>query len=206
MDFIKFSDKVFERFLVENFDYDKDGQISTEDASQIISLEIPEELAPHITSLQGIENFPNLSELTVRHTNICTLDVSRNENLEHLNCSDNRLLWLTLERLNKLQRLYCDGNKLERLDISGLPSLKLLHCRHNQLTELDLTNKRQLIVLLCGSNLLTELDVSDSPLTALFLFWEISRGKVLAKYLKGKMIANMVYLATPRSKYVPLNE
>ena len=164
MNFIEFSDKVFERFLVENFDYDKDGRISTEDASQIVSLEVAGELAPHITSLQGIEQFPNLRELTVNHTNICILDVSRNKSLEHLDCMDNRLLRLNLGRLDRLKRLYCDGNRLKQLDISGLPSLKLLHCRHNRLTELELANKRQLIVLLCGDNLLTELDVSGSPL------------------------------------------
>lgn len=157
-------DKVFEQYLLENFDYDEDGRISTHDASRIVSLQIDGEIAPHITNLQGIEHFANLRKLMVQHTNISTLDISRNENLEHLNCSDNCLLRLNLGRLRKLKRLYCDGNRLERLDVSGLLTLKLLHCTHNRLTELDLANKRQLIVLLCGNNLLTELDVSGSPL------------------------------------------
>lgn len=171
--YIIFPDKVFEQFLFDNFDYGRDGQISAEDALRVESMQIDDVIAPHITSLQGIEHFVNLRELTVQHTNIGTLDVSRNENLKHLNCSDNRLLRLNLGRLHKLQRLYCDNNRLERLDISGLPSLKLLHCRNNRLTELDLTSKRQLIVLLCGSNLLTELDVSGSPL--MFLRCENNR-------------------------------
>ena len=163
IEIVKFPDKVFERFLVENFDYDNDGRISTEDASQIVSLEIAGKLAPHITSLQGIEQFPNLRELTVKHTNIYTLDVSRNKSLEHLDCMDNRLLWLNLGRLGRLKRLYCDGNRLERLDVSGLPSLKLLWCRRNRLTELELASNLQLKVLWCGNNLLTELDVSGLP-------------------------------------------
>lgn len=162
--FLEFPDKVFEHFLLENFDHDRDGRISADDTARVESIQIDGSLAPQITSLEGIEYFANLRELTVQNTNIGTLDVSRNKNLEHLNCSDNRLLRLNLGRLHKLQRLYCDNNSLERLDVSGLPSLKLLHCTHNRLTELNLRNKRQLIVLLCGNNLLTELDVSGSPL------------------------------------------
>lgn len=162
--YLDFPDKAFERFLLDNFDFNRDGRISADDASRVESLQIVGEIAPHITSLHGIEYLSNIRELTVQHTNIGTLDVSRNEHLEHLNCSDNRLEQLNLGRLHKLQRLYCDNNRLERLDVSGLPSLKLLHCTHNRLTELDLTNKRQLIVLLCGNNLLMGLNVSGSPL------------------------------------------
>ncbi len=164
IDVIEFPDKVFEGFLLENFDYDQDGQISAEDASRVVSMQIDGTPARQIMSLQGIEYFVNLRQLTVQHTSICTLDVSRNKNLEHLDCMENRLLRLNLGRLNQMTRLYCDGNRLERLDVSGLPSLKLLHCTHNRLTELDLANKRQLIVLLCGNNLLTKLDVSGLPL------------------------------------------
>lgn len=162
--FIDFPDKVFERFLLDNFDYDEDGRISAEDASRVESMQIDGSLALHITNLQGIEHFANLRELTVQHTNIGNLDISRNENLKHLNCADNRLLRLNLGSQPQMKRLYCDNNRLERLDVSGLPSLKLLHCTHNWLTELHLANKRQLIVLLCGNNLLPELDVSDLPL------------------------------------------
>ena len=149
---IVFSDRFFERYLLDNFDYDNDGRISADDASQVVSMQIDGEIVPHITNLQGIEHFTNLRELTVQHTKISTLDISRNENLECLNCSDNQLERLNLGRHSKLKRLYCNGNRL---------------------TELDLTNKRQLIVLLCGDNLLTELNASVSPL--MFLRCENNR-------------------------------
>ena len=69
-----------------------------------------------ITSLKGIEFFPNLEELLCSNNNLTSLDVSKNTALE--------LLW-------------CEGNNLTSLDVSQNTQLKVLDCHQNNLTSLN---------------------------------------------------------------------
>jgi hypothetical protein len=78
---------------------------------------------PNVTDLTGIEYFSGLIELTVRNTQITTLDLSGNPLLIDIVVTDN---WLTT------------------LDLSGNPLLEFVTVRRNRLTMVDISNNPNL--------------------------------------------------------------
>lgn len=85
-----FPDNNFRRAIKESFpEYTKDDFLTTEEISNIYSLDVSEE---GIKNLKGIEYFINLKYLNISVNNIEELDLSKNENLKSLEASNNQLL------------------------------------------------------------------------------------------------------------------
>ena len=137
-----------------------------------------------ITSLKGIEYFPNLTWLDVTdgkltevdltcnkklekvylHRNkLTSLDVSGLTALETLSVFGNKLTWLDVRGLTALKYLDCQDNRIRTLDVSQNPSLTTLYCSNNQLRLLDVSNNANLEYLSCNNNHLESLDVTDCP-------------------------------------------
>ena len=112
-----------------------------------------------ISSLKGIEAFPNLTELDCGNNSIQNLDLRQNPKLEKLICNKNQLTHLDLSKNPKIYHLICSGNQLKQLDVSHLKDLVTLDCSHNDLEQLDVKNSKSLVALNCSANQLTELDV-----------------------------------------------
>ena len=91
-----------------------------------------------IGSLQGIEYFNSITNLT---------------------CSYNQLTRLDLSKNTALRGLSCDNNQLTTLNLSKNTALSMLQCFDNQLTHIDLSKNKELTMLDCGSNQLSTLDV-----------------------------------------------
>ena len=115
-----------------------------------------------ISSLKGIEAFPNLTELDCGNNSIQKLDLRQNPELEKLICNKNQLTQLDLSKNPKIYHLICSENQLEQLDVSHLESLVTLDCSHNDLEQLDVKNSKFLVALNCSWNRLTELDADVS--------------------------------------------
>lgn len=72
------------------FDTNKDGTISEEEAAKVDSIKLVADwindkfvgISTKITSLQGIEYFPNIKKLVCRDSKIAKIDVSNNLALE----------------------------------------------------------------------------------------------------------------------------
>ena len=111
-----------------------------------------------ISSLKGIEAFPNLTELDCGNNSIQNLDLRQNPKLEKLICNKNQLTHLDLSKNPKIYHLICSGNQLKQLDVSHLKDLVTLDCSHNDLEQLDVKNSIFLATLNCSANQLTELD------------------------------------------------
>ena len=92
-------DANFKAYLLENFDANKDGNISLAEAKTIKSIDCS---GKSIQKLDGIEKF---------------------ENLEFLNCSNNQLNELELRYNKKLDRLICNDNNTDMFIYIGLSSL-----------------------------------------------------------------------------------
>ena len=121
-----------------------------------------------IASLNGIEFFTALIELSCFDNQLTSLDVSKNTALTSLNCSGNPLTSLDVSKNTALTNLICDYNQLTSLDVSKNTALTDLSCFCNQLTSLDVSKNTALTSLNCSSNQLTSLDVSkNTALTSL---------------------------------------
>ena len=132
--------------------------LTVEERSKVETIEVE---GWNISSLEGIEAFPNLKKLNCGNNSIQNLDLRQNPMLETLKCNKNQLTQLDLSKNPKIDYLYCSDNPLEQLDVSHL-KLEYLYCSNNNLEQLDVKNSKWLRELDCSKNRLTELDVDVS--------------------------------------------
>ncbi|MCZ2416772.1 MAG: hypothetical protein LC132_04355 [Burkholderiales bacterium] len=71
---VQFADEIFKAYCVTNFDIDRDGEISLQEALKIRVVYCDN---MSIRSLQGIEHFTNLTDLSCSDNKISTLDLSQ---------------------------------------------------------------------------------------------------------------------------------
>ncbi len=163
-------------------DLNNDDEIQLSEVIGIQGLRVSNQ---NIVSLEGIENFVNLSVLNVQFNDIVTmdisalanltsllcdsnalttLDVSSNLNLEGLFCSDNQLTDLDVSLNTNLVNFECFINLFTNIDISSNVNLETLNCSVNPISELDVTNNLQLIWLLASNANLSELNITNNTL------------------------------------------
>ena len=129
--------------------------LTVEEQRKVETIEVE---GKNISSLRGIEAFPNLTELKCGNNSIQNLDLRQNPKLKTLKCNKNQLTQLDLSKNPDIDYLNCSENQLEQLDVSHLKDLVNLDCSHNNLEQLDVRNSKFLETLYCSSNRLTELD------------------------------------------------
>ena len=152
-------DKTFREYLLKQFDKDHNGTLYPAERYAVTEIDVNDK---NITSLKGIEFFPNLKKLNCGHNRLTSLDVSKNTVLQELVCWENQLTSLDVSQNTALQELECFENKLTSLDVSQNPALQKLDCWDNRLTSLDVSKNTELTYLKCSYNRLTELDVSKN--------------------------------------------
>lgn len=129
--------------------------LTVEEQRKVETIEVE---GKNISSLRGIEAFPNLTELDCGNNSIQKLDLRQNPMLITLKCNKNQLTQLDLSKNPDIDYLNCSENQLEQLDVSHL-KLEYLYCSHNNLEQLDVKNSKWLRELDCSKNELTVLDV-----------------------------------------------
>ncbi len=129
--------------------------LTVEEQRKVETIEVE---GKNISSLRGIEAFPNLTELKCGNNSIQKLDLRQNPKLKTLKCNKNQLTQLDLSKNPDIDYLNCSENQLKQLDVSHLKNLVMLNCSHNDLEQLDVRNSKFLETLYCSSNRLTELD------------------------------------------------
>ena len=129
--------------------------LTVEEQRKVETIEVE---GKNISSLRGIEAFPNLTELKCGNNSIQKLDLRQNPKLKTLKCNKNQLTQLDLSKNPDIDYLNCSENQLKQLDVSNLKDLVTLNCSHNDLEQLDVRNSKFLETLYCSSNRLTELD------------------------------------------------
>lgn len=134
-------DNALRNYVIENFDLDGDGQIYPAEAEEIKTLIVS---SLGITSMQGIEQMPNLEGIAADwNTGLTSLDLSHNPKLTYLSVSHTGLTSLDLSCLPLLGTADCSFASLTELDVTKNPLLKSLNCNNNLLTTLDLTGIAQ---------------------------------------------------------------
>lgn len=105
---VEIADAAFKAYLLENYDVDGDGVLSSKEAEAVTKIE---------ASGLGIKDMSGLA--------------AKFPNLTWLDCSDNELTELDLTGLQALTYLDCSGNKLTGLDISLLVNLETFDATGN---------------------------------------------------------------------------
>lgn len=176
-----FPDNNFRACIRRICDYDSDGMLTDDDLAFPGYMDVSSQ---DISSLKGIELFTGLAGLNCENNNLTgTLDLSRNTNLENIDCSDNRIEQLNitgcmnliyidcrnniltgsldLSGRTNLAAIDCYNNKLESLNITGCMNLESVNCRENELTgTLDLSGRTKLTYVNCRINKLTGLNLT----------------------------------------------
>jgi len=146
---IEIADAQFKKYLLENFDSNRDGVISDEEALTVTKIDCSSQ---EIATLKGIANFVNLDTLICANNKLDSIDISGNKKLKHLDCSTNTLTDIVLSLNEDLKSLNCSNNKLDSLIIAGNQALVSLNCSKNSLKSLDISNNAALDTLICTGN------------------------------------------------------
>ena len=190
-----FPDATF-RNHVKGYDSNNDGYLSLTERSNITNINVSNS---NITSLKGVEYFPDLYKLWCNGNKLTSLDLSKNEKLGVVFCYDNQLTSLNMGVKPQLYQISCQNNKLTALDITKCTNLKYFYCYSNQITDLNVTNCPRLYEFNAKDNLLTGVDVSKNPelhnlclirnnITSL----DVSNNtKVQYLYLRGNKLTNI---------------
>lgn len=174
VDRVNFPDEIFRQYVGENFDKDKNGILSADECKDVIDINVRRYIYSdsEISSLKGIEFFPELLYLDCKENDLSSLDVSQNAKLLWLNCASCNLSSLDVSKNVELRDLDCNYNNLSSLDVSQNKKLFQLWCQGNDLTSLDLTQNEKLGKLHCFRNNLDSLDVSQNKELFELKCWE----------------------------------
>lgn len=123
------------------------------------------ELHCHLNSLSTIQlsGLNSLLNVICSNNSIDSLDVSGNPAMRELYCSNNNMTYLNVGTNSVFQEVDCPFNQLTSLDLTGIPALKFLNCSDNLLTSLDLSASSNLVQLNCWRNDITAIDITNKP-------------------------------------------
>ena len=155
---IVFVDPSFKAYCVENFDINKDGEVSLKEAENVTIIDCSNKHT--IVSIDEIRFFTNLEELDCSANQLTSLNLDSNYKLKKLNCNNNLLKALDLSNNVELLELHCCTNDIESLNIKNNTNLHQVECYFNRIATLDLTGNPLLAVLLCNDNQIESLDFS----------------------------------------------
>lgn len=170
---IPIPDPAFREYLIQQFDQDKDGNLSVSEASRIEKIDVNTD---RISSLQGIEYMPNLHTLYVNGTSpgqggLTELDLSSNPKIGDIQCFNNQIRSLNVSHNLVLEKLLCWENLLTELDVSHNTCLQELSCAQNLFTSLDISNNPVLREFHFNDTFISEIDLSANPKLEVVSCW-----------------------------------
>lgn len=175
------ADKFLKTYIMTNFDKNKDGEISKEEAEAVTAIEMRD---TEIASIDGLEYFPNLESVDFAKHRLMKVDFSQCPSLKKLNVSQGAglsslVLPATLEELSIMQ---CPI--LRKINLSVAPNLKNLYASSTgfavapdlskntkletvgfsraEFTTIDVSKNTELKSLSVGSDMFNSLDVTNN--------------------------------------------
>ncbi len=147
----RIEDKVFKRFILDNYDFNNDSFVSLAEAAEVGSMNIAAEEYSGIVSLYGIGMFTTLRSLDVSGQTLLTgLNLSKNAALTVLVCDNTSLKALNLGNCPALVSLYAQNTSLESLDLSRNLALKEAYLSGSPIKILYLTAAQKVTLrLIC---------------------------------------------------------
>ncbi len=197
-----YNDEPFWQYCLQNFDEDKDGQISDEEAAKVTSIEIADK---GLKNVEGIHRFTNLETLYCSGNDLPTLDLSKLSELYEVNCANSKISTLIVES-PKLKVLDCSQNSLTELDVAKCVKLNTFDCCGNQLSFIDISKCDSDIAFYCRDNVKNmwiKITFAQSRYaniskdsTAYFVQDEYGIGNTYTVYANGKYVQGKVFALT----------
>ncbi len=137
--YINIPDSTFKAYCLEKFDANNDGEITTNEASNILKIDI---LSDDIETLEGIEFFENLESLSAypKHDGSMAMGVGGGVDTGEWRDSGyylnetrvtGKIKTLDVSKNLKLKRLDCSGNLIKSLDLSNNTLLEYIDASFN---------------------------------------------------------------------------
>ncbi len=158
---LSFSDKIFEKAVVEKFDLNKNGAIDQSEADKVINLFISNKIK--VRSADDINLFKNVQTVILDGAIIISVNLKNLDNLSLFSCEACNMLDFQAENLKSLTSLYLNGNKLSQVSLKNTPEIYELVVSSNGLTSIDVRSLKKLMMLNIENNRITTLDVSQNP-------------------------------------------
>lgn len=116
-----------------------------------------------IKSIEGINAFSNLSELSLYKNQLDDVSLADFSQLTTLNLAGNKLEKLNLNNLPQLKTAYLFNNRLKQLEVTNLPQLELLKGNNNQLELFSYNTLPTLEKIYLFDNQLKTIDIHHLP-------------------------------------------
>jgi hypothetical protein len=175
------ADKALKTYIMTNFDTNKDGEISKEEAEAVKTIELKDS---EIASIDGLEYFPNLEVANFSKHRLLKVDFSQCQRLKKLDVSQGAglsslVLPASLEELSVMQ---C--SQLKKINLSVAPNLKNLYASYadfavapdlskntkleyigfagSKFSTIDVSKNTELKTLSVGGEVFNSLDVTNN--------------------------------------------
>jgi len=170
-EYVKIPDAKFKAFLLEKFDVDKDGNISSDEAKKVTSINCS---SLGITDLTGIRCFTELVSLNCSKNAITNLTLAGTKTkadlaegdcskLKELNCSSNKITAIIVNNCPVLETVNAGSNELKTVDVSNNPALSNLDVSGNNITEINVSSNPALTELNISGNEIKEINITNNP-------------------------------------------
>lgn len=161
------------------------------------TLETLEFSNPYSKTIVLPETLTKLKELTIRKSEIATIDVSKFTTLEALSIIDcKNFASIGVTKNTNLKTLKLIGDKLKSVDVSNNTKIETLFVNENEIDELDVTALTNLIYLHANNNKLTEINITKN--TELKELW-IYNNKFKISTLPTKPAQMTSYIYAPQA-------
>lgn len=132
-------DQALRDTVIIQTDANQDGILSEDEIQGLTDLSLE-----GVDDLKGLENFPNLSTLSVSDTSMTTLDASPMSNLSSLNVQGDSLESVSVKDMQSLTSLNVSGDSVESVDVSGASSLATINVPgSSEITGIDTTSCKE---------------------------------------------------------------
>lgn len=155
-----FPDPIFRQWLTDPSNLNgagADGIFTQAELADILSINVS---SLGISSLEGIEVFHALEQLSCNDNNLTELDVRQNSSLRYLHCESNSISSLDVSGLDQLSALFCEHNHMTSINLTGCTALEIIYCRSNDLASVDFSTNTNLKFIETFDNRLTKIDLS----------------------------------------------
>lgn len=164
-------DSTFRAWILWSYDSNKDGIMDQDEAASVTKIEFSTE---NVTTLDGIQYFPNLTYLHAQGIRdwdndknlgkLTELDLSGNPKLQHIHLIYNNIKTLKLAECPDLDYLCIDYNEVTELDVKGFHHMTLLQVSYNKLKTIDVSGLDELTEFHCDSNPIETITLSNAKL------------------------------------------